>query len=66
MSFSLNGGYAFRRLGYGAEGGYEWTVEGTRAGPRDTRRLDDFRVKSEKKGGKCEKNEFLFKWGVCL
>jgi hypothetical protein len=27
-------------LGYGAEGGHEWTVEGTRAGPRDARRLD--------------------------
>ncbi len=37
--------------------GHEWTVEGTRAGPRDARRLDvgseggkRLKVKSEKKG----------------
>ncbi len=37
---SLNGGYATCMSGYQQEeeapGGYEWTVESTRAGPRDT------------------------------
>jgi hypothetical protein len=35
--------------------GYEWTVEGTRAGPRDTRRLgamSECRCKIDKKGWK--------------
>jgi hypothetical protein len=59
-------------------GGYEWTVEGTRAGPRDTRRLDvgsecergsegrKIGVKLIKKGREVEDEEGLFKWGVCV
>ncbi len=59
---SLNGGYAtcmvWRR------GGHEWTVEGTRAGPRDARRLGVGRRKKE--GKLIKKGWKVIKKGVSL
>ncbi len=50
--------------GYGAEGGHEWTVEGTRAGPRDARRLGAGRRKKE--GKLIKKGWKVMKKGVSL